>query len=148
MDRFLGRKRGFDQHKQRAIDLLSRLVGALDKHGVPYFLISGTLLGLIRHQDFIPWDDDIEIGLWINDRENVIKHLSQFEKKGLVTSITTSDKVGFDLNHKNKSRGRWTRQPIAKSLYSFQYQITLADCFLTHSRINTPYHECDYNYYA
>lgn len=52
---------GFGEHKQTAIDLMHLVINILNKLNLDYFLISGTLLGLVRHNDFIPWDDDIDL---------------------------------------------------------------------------------------
>ena len=52
---------GFGIHKTTAIELLRETIKILDEFNIEYFLISGTLLGYCRHNDFIPWDDDIDI---------------------------------------------------------------------------------------
>ena len=43
------------------LNILVEFAKFCDDHGLRYFLDSGTLIGAIRHQGFIPWDDDVDV---------------------------------------------------------------------------------------
>ena len=40
---------------------LQDIIRVCDSHDIPYSMMCGSLLGAVRHQGFIPWDDDIDL---------------------------------------------------------------------------------------
>ena len=63
------------------LEVLDEVVAICEACGFRYYMLGGTLLGAVRNQGFIPWDDDIDIALPRPDYEafKIIarKHLKQ-----------------------------------------------------------------------
>lgn len=57
------------------LKLLREVDRICKKHGLHYSLSGGTLLGAIRHKDFIPWDDDIDLDLKRDDFNKLVSIL-------------------------------------------------------------------------
>ena len=46
------------------LSLMKKLHAFMEEKNIKYYMIAGSALGAVRHKGFIPWDDDIDIGLF------------------------------------------------------------------------------------
>lgn len=55
-----------------SIDLLQYFAEICKRHNLKFFAICGTTIGAVRHEGFIPWDDDIDVGMPREDYNKLI----------------------------------------------------------------------------
>jgi len=102
------------------IRLLDSVKDICDRHGLIYWIDFGTLLGAYLYQDFIPWDDDIDISMPIRDYRKFLK--------------IAQNELPHDIFLQTKKTDPAYKQNFAK----------LRDCYSTflehHESGNEPYH--------
>lgn len=74
------------------------------KYNLKYWLYGGTLLGAVRHQGFIPWDNDTDISMPRDDYEKMLEVLPvEFQKYGIEMRVEYAncpmDRVGIGYRH-------------------------------------------------
>ena len=57
------------QLQQIELDVLKDFANVCDELELPYFMVGGSAIGTVRHKGFIPWDDDIDVGMLRKDFE-------------------------------------------------------------------------------
>lgn len=89
--------------KQCGFEVLCAVEQVCRENGIRYSLTGGTLLGAVRHQGFIPWDDDIDLMMPRPDYDRFI-------------AIVKAGDYGFDL-HCVETDGREYWYPFAKACH-------------------------------
>ncbi len=78
--------------------ILRKLKDLCDANGIQFILDGGTLLGSIRHEGFIPWDDDVDIVMFREDFNKLEALLNQHEElvlKRYFRYLGSSSEPGF-----------------------------------------------------
>lgn len=87
-----------DQNRKKVwavcIDMLMQLDAVCKKHNLRYYLLYGSLLGAVRHQGFIPWDDDLDVVMFREDFEKLARLGEEFKHPYFLQNAHTDPGVG------------------------------------------------------
>lgn len=88
------------------LEVLMEIDRICKKHSITYFLAYGTMLGAVRHNGYVPWDDDMDI---IMLRRDYMKFLSVLETDLLFpfVSMDIYHDETWDITHSRVVNGRY-----------------------------------------
>ncbi len=92
------------RQQMRMLDILLEVDRICKRHDIPYWLSSGTLIGAMRHDGFIPWDDDLDIEMLRSDYLRLIEVLPKELPDWLALQSDETDPYYFFFYAKVRDR--------------------------------------------
>ena len=83
------------QMQERMLLILAEIDRICERHGITYWLSGGSMLGAVRHEGFIPWDDDLDIEMLRPDFVRLMKILETELPEWLALQWHTTDRNYF-----------------------------------------------------
>lgn len=82
-------------NQQVNLELLNIFDKICRKYGLRYWLDFGTLIGAVRHNGFIPWDDDVDVGMPRKDYEKFLNIVKNFPKEHNIGIFFENKNINF-----------------------------------------------------
>ncbi|MBR2521585.1 MAG: LicD family protein [Coriobacteriales bacterium] len=73
------------------LDSMVKLDAACKEAGIDYFLVGGSMLGAVRHHGFIPWDDDVDVGMLRSDYKRFVKEIERHIGPEFMIQLPSTD---------------------------------------------------------
>lgn len=86
-------KKDIKRVQSRLLEMSDIVLGILDNNNIKYIIAYGTLLGAIRHNGFIPWDDDLDIYIFEDDYDRALDVLRKKLPKDMIVHDRLSDPI-------------------------------------------------------
>lgn len=119
------------------LKVLSYIDEVCKKHDIHYYVDWGTFLGAVRHGGYIPWDDDMDIGMLRDDYERFLKVSNELPDGFCVYNLRSKeDHTQFLSNVVNKSRICFEPEHL-REYHGFPY-IACVDIFIIDYLSNDP----------
>lgn len=83
--------------KQIELKILEQFINICNKENLKYYVLGGTMLGAVRHKGFIPWDDDIDVGMPRDDYEKFLNVAQKYLPKEYFLQTHVTD-MEYPLN--------------------------------------------------
>jgi lipopolysaccharide cholinephosphotransferase len=127
------------------LEMLVEFDAICKKHNLKYWLDSGTLLGAVRHQGFIPWDDDIDLSMPVEDY-NKFKEIASKELSDNIFFQTSQTDKAFKFDYiKLRSNKAKIVEFHEKDREIAYHQGVFIDIFPMLTLPNSEFHEKFYN---
>lgn len=83
--------------RQMQMNMLRYIKETCEQNKLTYFLSGGTLLGAVRHQGFIPWDDDVDVMMPRKDYDQFVNIVNRENNKYFMYTIYTEKTYYYDF---------------------------------------------------
>ena len=88
-----------EQVKEVQLGILRKIKECSEKYGIRYYLSSGTAIGAVRHGGYIPWDDDADVFVPIDDFLKLINILKDDSQYKIVSQFNTGYYFGTGVSY-------------------------------------------------